>query len=193
MKEFITGLSGCRERRLGAGEFLFRQDDRAAHIYYVREGRIKLVRSTIEGSDVTMSVAKADQTLAEGAITSERYHCNAVAETDSLVLCIPKPGLLAILGQEPRAAMEFIVILSAQLRKLRTLFEIRNVRSARERVFQYLLLEADPDTGTLDINRPLKEIASEIGLAHETLYRTLAQLEKEGVISRKESVIIIRE
>lgn len=53
----------------------------------------------------------------------------------------------------------------------------------RARVFAYLKLLADDD-GTIDVDRPLKEMASEIGLTHEAFYLALAALANTGDIAR---------
>jgi DNA-binding IclR family transcriptional regulator len=40
------------------------------------------------------------------------------------------------------------------------------------------------DGGSVAITGDLKAMAAELGLSHETLYRTLASLEAEGAIAR---------
>lgn len=77
-----------------------------------------------------------------------------------------------------------MALLASQVRSLRAWLELRNILSARERVIQYLLSAVQAGTGELTLHGPIKEVAFELGLAHETLYRTLADLEVEGTISR---------
>jgi DNA-binding MarR family transcriptional regulator len=67
---------------------------------------------------------------------------------------------------------------------LRAQLEIRNIKSARERVWQTLLLTAGGQANTITFDRPLKDLAAEIGLTHEAFYRALAELEKAGRIRR---------
>ena len=78
--------------------------------------------------------------------------------------------------------------LAGQVITLRARLEIRNIRAAEERVIQYLHLvagdgDADGDDA-IEFSRPLKDVAAEIGLTHETFYRTLTKLERAGVIKR---------
>lgn len=75
---------------------------------------------------------------------------------------------------------------------LRSRLELRNIRSARERVFQYLLLAARPDGRTVTLDGQLQDIAADLGLTREAFYRTVAALEAEGVIARTEQAIVIR-
>jgi DNA-binding IclR family transcriptional regulator len=66
---------------------------------------------------------------------------------------------------------------------LRSRLENRQIRSARERILQFLRLRCDPE-GMWRREGSLKHLAEEIGLTHEALYRALAALEHEGRITR---------
>jgi DNA-binding phage protein len=44
---------------------------------------------------------------------------------------------------------------------------------------------------SVPVDGTLMELASEIGLSHEVLYRTLAKLEKGGALSRTASAIVV--
>ena len=68
----------------------------------------------------------------------------------------------------------------------------RNIHSARERVFQHLLLAAVPDGRTVALDGPLQDVAADLGLTREAVYRTLAALEADGMISRREGTIVLR-
>lgn len=70
--------------------------------------------------------------------------------------------------------------------------ELRNIRSARDRVLQYLRLHTDVHGCSIAIEGPLQDIAAEIGITREALYRTLAALETEGVLVRAENAILLK-
>lgn len=181
--EHVTTRRQCRE-----GETIFHRGDPVTAIYSVAEGRVRLVRHAADGRAVTLYVAGPGHGFAEAALFSDRYHCDAVAEIDSTISAVPKAALRESLARDPVLAERFMAHLARQLRDLRSLVELRNIQSARERVISWLLL-AGAETG-LELERPLKEVASEIGLTHETLYRTLAKLKKEGIIERNKRYIV---
>jgi DNA-binding MarR family transcriptional regulator len=54
---------------------------------------------------------------------------------------------------------------------------------------QYLVLTVELGQATIKFDRPLKDVARDIGLTHEVFYRTLAQLEQAGAISRQRRTI----
>lgn len=174
-----------RERRLADGCFLFRQGDPVFGIFAVTAGRLRLVRHAREGSLCILHVATAGETFAEAALFSDVYHCDAVANVPSAVMVIPKDTMLRAFSAEPAIATAFMARLARQVQSLRSRLEVRNIRSAAERVVQYLLLASRADRPVIVFDRPWKDVAAEIGLTHEALYRTLSTLEAEGRIVRR--------
>jgi len=179
-------------RDLGAGDVLFRQGDRAASLYAVEEGRVRLMRYLHDGKPVCLHVAPAGQTFAEAALMSDIYHCNAVADEKTRVRVYPKEQILEGLRHDPSFALAYVASLSREVQRLRAQLELRSVRSARERILQFLALEGGADAGAVRIAGSLKALASELGMAHETLYRELARLESEGAIARDDTTIRLR-
>jgi DNA-binding MarR family transcriptional regulator len=50
----------------------------------------------------------------------------------------------------------------------------------------YLHTEGEGPHCEVDLIGSIKDLARELGLTHETLYRTLGRLEQDGVIARKD-------
>lgn len=181
-----------RERRLAAGENLFLLGDRAAGFYEVVEGRVRLLRVDAGGHEVTLHVATAGDLIAEASLFSPVYHCDAVAMTDAVVRLYPKSAMLAEFRRDPDAAKAFMVMLAHQVMMLRTRLERRNIRSARDRVRHFLSAHAGADGRTVALQGTLKDLANELGLTHEALYRALARMTAAGEISRTENSIRLR-
>ncbi len=177
-------------RRLEAGEALFHQGDAAASIFAVEQGRLRLVRHVFDSHAVTLHTARPGELLAEAALFAKAYHCDAVASVPSVVRIFAKRELLAAFRRDPALAERFMAVLARQVQALRGRLEERNIRSARERVLHRLALLADGDR-TVRIAGTLKDLAEEIGLSHEALYRALAALEREGAIARRPSAITL--
>ena len=189
--DLLSDIANPDKKYLQQGELLFEQGDPAAHIFVVQKGCVRLLRYTHEGYAVPIYLAYAGESFAEAAIFSDIYHCNAEAVHSSAVWCYPKEKVLGILHTSPEKSDRFMALLTHQVRALRSLLELRSIRSAEKRVLQYLFLLADPQD--LEIKRlgTYKDMAYELGLAHETFYRALAKLEKDGRIHRTPSTIKI--
>jgi CRP-like cAMP-binding protein len=120
------------------------------------------------------------------------YQCDAIAAAASRVRSYAKRDLLSALRNDPRFAERFTAALAHQIHDLRARLEERNIRSARERVLHRLAISAGPDGQTVAVDGTLLDLAAEIGLTHEALYRALAALEKEGRIERTRTAIVLR-
>jgi CRP-like cAMP-binding protein len=179
-------------RRLEPGEALFRQGDRAAAIFELEQGRLRLLRQTADDRTVALHTARPGELFAEASLFSDVYHCDAVAAARSVVRVYPKRPLLAAIRRDAKLAERFLALLARQVQALRSRLEQRNIRSARERVLRHLALAADSGGGGVRLAGTLMDLAAEIGLTHEALYRTLAALEKAGAIARSRDKITLR-
>jgi CRP/FNR family transcriptional regulator, dissimilatory nitrate respiration regulator len=179
----VRGLA--TDRTLRAGEVLFRIGGKTIGLYEVIAGRVRLARVDRSGHEIVLHVAGPGETLAEASLFSAQYHCDAVASTNAIVRLYPKQQLLAAFGKDPKAAQAFASALARLVMNLRTRIEQRNIRSARERVWHFLALNVGSDGRTVHLRGALKDLAAELGLTHEALYRTLAALERSGEIRRK--------
>jgi CRP/FNR family transcriptional regulator, dissimilatory nitrate respiration regulator len=187
-----TVRQASRERRLTPGEALFRQGDPAAAIFEVERGRVLLVRETTDGRRLTLHTARAGELFAEASLFSSVYHCDAVAAAAAVVRVYPKRHVLAAIRRDPTLAERFLALLARQVQALRSRLEQHNIRSARGRVLRHLALTADAGGRSVRLSGTLMDLAAEIGLTHEALYRTLAALERDGAIARAKGSITLR-
>jgi CRP-like cAMP-binding protein len=179
------------DHKLKTGEPLFRLGDKTVGLCEVVTGRVRLARVDRSGREIVLHVAGPGETLAEASLFSPQYHCDAIANTNAIVRIYPKREILAVFEEYPKAARVFTETLAQQVMNLRTRVEQRNIRSARERVRHFLMLNVGSDRRTVQLRGTLKDLAAEIGLTHEVLYRTLAALERSGEITRKGERIVL--
>ncbi len=177
------------ERALAAGQTLFRAGQRTAGLFVVVSGRVRLIRVDRSGREAVLHSAGAGETFAEASLFSTTYHCDAVAAVAARVRLYPKALLLAELARDPDTARAFMARLARQVMDLRTLLERRSIHSARERVRHFLAVNAGADGRTVALDGTLKELAAELGLSHEALYRVLARMSADGEIRRSRTTI----
>lgn len=179
---------------LTTGQKLFWQGAEASAMFVVIRGRIKLLRHTNEGKIVALQVVSAGESVAENALFCDVYSCTAVAEVASKAIAYPKQLLLSALDHYPQLTIEVMRMLARKNQHLEISLELRAIRAAHQRVWAYLRYQAvvkEQQNCHLIIDRPLKEIASELNLTPESLSRALAKLEKEGIITRLSDCITL--
>lgn len=179
-------------RSLARNEVLFRQGDKVTAIYFVEAGRLRLERRTVDGRLLTLATTSAGEFFVEAALFADTFHCDAVAAEPSQVCVYPKAVVLDALRADSASAMSFLSLMAHRIMELRQRLELMKVRSAKDRVMLYLDLNTSPDRRTVKLRGQIQDIASELGLTREALYRTLASLERAGAIERAADHILIR-
>jgi CRP-like cAMP-binding protein len=179
-------------RSLARNEALFRQGDKVTAIYFIETGRLRLDRRTFDGRTLIVGTAQAGEFFVEAALFADIFHCDAVATEPSQVRVYPKAALLNALRTDPANAMSFLALMAHQVIELRQRIEVMKIRSAKERVMLYLDLNAGSDGRTVNLQGPLQDVAGELGLSREALYRTLAGLERAGAIEREGAKILLK-
>jgi CRP-like cAMP-binding protein len=175
--------------QVSRGAAVFRQGDPADAVFLVETGRVRLVRVLADGTPLVLFVAEVGESFAEASLSAAHYHCDAVAETDAVVLALPKTDLLSALAADPAECLALTLALAGQVRDLRARLELRNVRSATERVLAWLRLHASGNPPHVPMRRSWTQVADEVGLTREAVYRSLASLEQQGRISRDAMVV----
>lgn len=187
LEQFLTDLKPLG-LPLMKGEHLFFQGDQVENFYYLKTGKIKLIRNTIEGGQALIHVALAGESFAEASLFSSEYHCSAIAVSTSEIMRYKKSDLLVYLEQKPAAMKGLLKMFAQQVRDLRTVNEIKNIRSAKERVLTFISHEMNEDK-ELYLSMPLKDVAYKIGLTHETFYRELKKLEQARKLQRRDGFL----
>jgi len=185
MNSFDRWAEGVgRRQTLAKAETLFLRGDASRGPYILRAGQVRLYRQDETGSEVTLHRARPGEGFAEASVFSEVYHCDCVAEEQSTIIAIPKAAIQHALKNDPEFSSSFTESLARQVMHLRTGLELRNIRSAEQRVLAALRLRAGEKDQSFEIAGTLKAFAAEIGLTHEALYRALRKLEDGGTLGR---------
>ena len=115
---------------------------------------------------------------------------HAIAAAPTRVRCCGKAQMSSAIGDSPTTMLVLLEQVTHLLHHARAMREPRNVRSAKDRVLQHLRLSASKD-GAVVFDRPLLEIAEDLGLTHEACYRALATLARTGAIKRKGRTFLV--
>ena len=172
-------------RHVNRGAAVFRQGDPAAAVFAVESGRVRLARVLADGTSLVLYVAETGDSFAEASLSADRYHCDAIAETDAVVLALPNADLLSALAADSAECLALALALAGQVRDLRTKLELRNIRSATDRLLTWLRLHALGNPPSVPMHRSWTQVADELGLTREVIYRALAKLECQKRISRR--------
>lgn len=157
-------------------------------MFFVVTGEVTLERTGLQGEPVVMQRTRLGF-VSEASLKVAKYHCDAVAITDTTVIKVPSIDLALVLDRDPAFASRWINMLNAEVKRLRLHCERLSMKSAKDRVLH--LINTEGIDGKYQVNTGLKSLSGELGITHEALYRTLALLEKNKIIKRNQEFLMM--
>ncbi len=191
---------GCIDSHVyPAGIELFRQDSDPAHIYFVESGVAKLKRCEKNGNEFILDLRYSGSMLGtESAIRHKPHPFAAVTTTACRLSHISTPRFLNLIRTEELLNSFIQENLCAEvLNHAARMSEIASL-SARQRREQLLWTIADANdenrTNDFKLQLPIKqgEVAQLLAITPTYLCRLLAELETDGIISRRNGWMILR-
>jgi CRP/FNR family transcriptional regulator, dissimilatory nitrate respiration regulator len=157
-------------RAFVAGEALFRVGDRVASMFLLHSGNADLIRHTGGGLRMILHRVGPGQILAEASAWSDIYHCNALATEFCSTAILPRQIFRARLQAAPRIAEYWTRGLARAVQIARLRAEIRSLPRVADRLDAWL-----GEGNRLPEKGRWQEVAAELGITREALYRELSR------------------
>lgn len=184
-----TSLHGlCTATLVKKGSLLFQTGKKPQWMFFVVDGEVTLERLSQQGDPVVLQRTRHGF-VSEASLQSAKYHCDARAVANSDVLQIPIQDLAQALRSDADFSARWISMLNQEVKRLRLQCERLSLKSVKERVRH--LIHTEGKDGTYVVNTGLKSLASQLGVTHEALYRTLADLERSGELNRQDASLVL--
>lgn len=195
---FFNGLSPSemgvvneqfREFGYQPGASIYFSGEKAANLYIVASGRVKLLRHSLSGQDVLLDILQpGDYFGTLMGVVDDLYPETAVAQTAVCVLTIEAETFRALLQQYPSAALAVLDITAKRLHDTQETVRRLSTNSVEQRIAAVLLKLADKlgektDEGIL-IQMVLSrdDLAQMSGTTTETASRIISQFQKAGLV-----------
>jgi CRP-like cAMP-binding protein len=169
--------AAARRFRKPAGAAIFLTGQRPTRLFFVAAGEAVMSRTDRHGRSLVLQRASGGF-LAEASLSSARYHCDAYSRTATALVAFPVDLLRRAIDTDARTRWAWIAMLAGEIRRQRANVERMSLKSVRERLVHWLLTEGEGGRFALRTTR--KELAAELGVTHEALYRTIAALVRTG-------------
>lgn len=180
------------ERSFDKGEILFLEGEPCQGLYIVESGQVRIFKSSPEGKEQVMLIARAGDTFNDVPIFDGGPNPASASALEPSVVCIvPKQTVLSLVAGCP-VALTIIGLLAARLRHLTMLVEDLSFRSVISRLAKGLLELAVVKGKPSPVRRLTRdEMAAMIGTVRDVIGRALKVLEKAGAIKIEGRRIII--
>ena len=173
-------LSQCNAHHFEKGDHLFHQGKKPHFMFFVVAGEVVLTRNNHHGEPITLQRCHGGF-VSEASLLTDVYHCDAIATHTGQAITLPINSLRDALN-DSQFSLKWVQLLSKEVMRLRTQSERLGLKDIRSKLIH--LIETEGKQGVLTLQSDFKSMASELGVTHEALYRTMASLEKEGFLEK---------
>ncbi|MEI7025027.1 Crp/Fnr family transcriptional regulator [Paenibacillus sp. y28] len=182
------------------GSYLFWEGDLAQKLYFVISGRVRILKSSDTGRDLTMYLHQSGDLFGQVDPFQDSVHSfSAEAMEDSEIGIIQRKDLEVLLWQHGDLAIEFMKWMGLMHRLTQTKFRDL-MMFGKMGALCSLLIRLSNSYGTarekeifIDLKLSNTEMADMIGSTRESVNRMLSDLRKENVVEYQDGHILIRD
>ncbi len=185
---------------LSRGTIIFTEGDPTDGLYAVASGSVKVFRVTEDGRESVMHVIGPGDVFGEAAFfLRDEFPASAATLLRSEILRVPRRPFFDALENDPEFTKRILAGFALKLRDFTHRFQSLTADSVECRLIKWLLSEfGKQDAGgpiegrAYEMPIPKTGLAAHLGVAPETLSRTLRSLSDENLIAVQGSQITLK-
>lgn len=191
-RQALAAIAGLRSYE--DGECLFAQGERAEAFHVVVAGQVKVSRTGRDGREQVLHLFGPGEPVGEvPAFEGGQYPAQARCLGPVRALHIPLAAFLELAAARPELLLDMLACLSRRLRHFVQLIDDLALKEVSARLAKVLLdLAVCQHSDAVQLETSKAMLASRIGTIAETLSRTLAKMQKQGVVSVRGRSITIQ-
>ncbi|MFQ5855822.1 MAG: Crp/Fnr family transcriptional regulator, partial [Anaerolineae bacterium] len=188
------------QQAIDKGDFVFFEGDPPLWVYIVIEGRIKLLKHSVDGKQVILHLLQPGEMFGGVAAFGRRpYPFTAQALIPSGVLKISGPDFHKIMEQHPEVSNQVVRELAARLIEAHEAMKNLAIEHVEQRIAHTILKLAshsngdEPNHMTIDIRLTRQDIADMSGTTVETTIRVFSKWRQAGIVESQNGKIVIHD
>lgn len=188
-READSILALMREKSIAKGTTIFHHLDDGGGLYLILEGAVKISRTGRDGRDVTVAVLREGNFFGEmSLLDGQPRSATATAILAARLLVLDREHFQRHVLAQPRIVAKLLGELSKRIRAADQSIENLALGSVRDRLLHLLghlgrRVPLKDGVGIIDRAPTHQELAEMVGSSRETVTRSLAAMEKAGVIA----------
>ena len=173
------------------GSTIYCEGNSSNYLFYLISGEIKTFKNNEYGKELITRIYKSKSLLGfTSLIKNKPYSENALALQDTCLIKITKREFLKTVKENPHLSVNIIDLLIGELENLKIHLIHQAYDSVRKKTAEILYeLYLGDSSEIIAISR--KNLANLVGIAKETLIRTLTEFKEEKIIKTKRKSIKI--
>ncbi len=175
------------------GTRLFCEGEVADGLFILHVGLIKVFHFTPEGQEQVLHLIKNGATCGEAALFQKgAYPAHAETLKVSSGFFIPAPAFFSVLENNSDVALKMLAALSLRLRMFTRKLEAQDKGDATKRLASWLLHRSRlTNSAVIPLETPRETLANMLGMARETLSRSLSRMQQNNCIRVEKRRILI--
>jgi len=187
-READTVIGVMHERTLARGAIVFHQHDSGGGLYLILAGSVKITRTGRDGRDVTVAVLGEGNFFGEmSLLDGQPRSASATALQATRLLILEREHFQRYVLAQARIVAKLLRELSKRLRAADQTIENLALGSVHDRIAHLLghlgrRTPTQDGQGLIERSPTHQELAEMVGASRETVTRTLATMERAGLI-----------
>ena len=187
----------CRWRRFAAGEQILDQLDETRDVYFITQGRVRVVNFTVQGKEVALDDLHEGDYFGELAAFDGRPRSSSVIAIEASGIAKMSPErFLKLIQNYPKLSLRVLTnmagIIHASTERIVDLSKL----GANNRVHGELLrlARSGKREGNIVTIQPIPvhgEMASRASTTRETVARVVSELSKMGILKREKDALLV--
>ncbi len=167
--------------------FYFAQEQ-SDSIFLVKQGRVKLTRTSAEGREVILDILAPGEIFGELAVTGEELRTHSATALDDAMVCIiTRREFEDLLRRHPEMALRVLKLVGLRRRELEMRLEDLIFQPVANRLVLTLLWQArrhgkKDEDGSVSLPLTQKDLAHLIGASREAVAEQLAEFKQQGLL-----------
>ena len=189
----------CRWRSYGANEQIIDRQSEASDVFFVVEGRARVVNYSISGREITLDDIEAGGHFGElAAIDGQPRSASVMSLTHCSVAIMPQDRFLELVEQNSTMALKVMKGLASIIRNSTERIMDLSTLAANNRVQADLLRQAlhnrqGENQAAISPIPVHADIASRVSTTRETVARVMNDLARQGILERQKNVLVVRD
>jgi CRP/FNR family transcriptional regulator len=186
------------EKKYPKNNVIFLEGEPGEAVFFIRQGRVKISKSTPDGREQILHMLKEGDIFAEVILFEQgTYPASAEAVENTVVYLLRNADMEALLQSQPLLAVKMLRLMGKRLRQAQLLIRDLALHDAYSRLAGLLLRfvrregKETEDGTVIELELTRQEIASMIGTSRETVVRILSRFQKEGILTLDKQRVII--
>ncbi len=188
-EELDTILNHSSKVNYPKNKIIFLEEEEGNELYMILKGRVKVVRISESGEEITLAVLQKGDFFGEMSLLDGKPRsATVVSDEDSILILFNTNNFEKVIEKYPRIALKLLKELTSRLRKADDLIGNLAFLNVSGRIAGILLQLAEEHgqktkEGVIVISRPTHQaIANMVGSSRETVTRVLKRFEEKQYI-----------